>query len=68
MTDDWFAASVIEMSALIDELGDRGEVTLRPGDDAVAAILAALQASRIVWAAGQHAYRVAEILHDLEVV
>lgn len=64
---DWYAASLIELKALLDRIGDEGEVTLRPGDDAVAAIIAQMQAASIVAATAQNVYDAKATLALLEV-
>ena len=64
---DWYAASLIELKALLDKIGDDGEVTLRPGDDAVAAIIAQMQAASIVAATAQNVYDAKATLALLEV-
>jgi hypothetical protein len=63
----WYAASLPELKALLDRIGDEGEVTLRPGDDAVAAIIAQLQASQIVYATAQAVHHTRATLALLEV-
>ena len=68
MTDNaWYAASLIECKALLDQIGDEGEVTLRPGDAAVGAIIAQLAASTVIYAAAQAVYHAKATLAHLEV-
>lgn len=65
---DWYATALLEIKSFLDDLGEDGYIGVYPEDDIVAAMIAMLQAGQIIYAAGQHAYRVAEILHELEVV
>lgn len=67
MTSDWYAASLLECKALLDQIGKDGEVTLRPGDDAVAAIIAQLSAATIVAATAKNVYEAKATLALLEV-
>lgn len=67
MTDDWYSASLIEIKALLDQIGDEGEVTLRPGDDAVAALIAQMSAASVVYATGQLVHQAKATLALLEV-
>lgn len=64
---DWYAASLIELKALLDQIGEEGEITLRPGDDAVAAIIAQMNASSVVYATGQLLHNTKATLALLEV-
>lgn len=63
----WYAQSLHELKALLDKIGEDGEVTLRPGDDAVAAIIAQMQASSVVYATGQLVHNTRATLALLEV-
>lgn len=62
----WFAASLAELKELLDEIGEKGEVSLTPGDDAVAAIIGMLNAAPILYAASAHAAAVVNTLDVLE--
>ena len=67
MSADWYSQSLTECKALLDQIGEDGEVTLRPGDDAVAAIVAQLTASSIVYATAQQVFNAKATLALLEV-
>ena len=47
MSDGWYTASLAELGALLDELGEKGEVTIRPGDAAVGAIIGTIGAATV---------------------
>lgn len=68
MSTDWYAASLIEAKALLDRIGEDGEVTLRPGDDAVAAIVASLNAASVVAHTGRLVYEAKATVALLEVL
>jgi hypothetical protein len=68
VTDDWYAASLMELKALLDRVGEKGYVTLRPGDAAVAAIIAQLSAASVLAATAQHVYEAKATLALLEVL
>ena len=63
----WYARSLVELKALLDKIGDDGEVTLRPGDDAVGAIIAQFAAAQVLSAAAERVYDAKATLALLEV-
>lgn len=65
---DWYAASLIELKALLDRIGEENVVTLRSEDAAVAAIIAQLQASSVIAATAQQVYEAKATLALLEVL
>lgn len=67
MSTDWYSQSLVELKALLDRFENEDEVTLRPGDDAVAAIIAQLSASSVVYATAQQVHKTMATLGLLEV-
>lgn len=66
-TTEWYSASLIELKALLDRIGDDGEVTLTPDDAGTAAIIAQLNASSVVYATSQLVHQSKATLALLEV-
>lgn len=67
MSSAWYAQSLVELKALLDQIGEDGEATLRPGDPVIAAIIAQLQASSVVYATAQTVLHAQATLNLLEV-
>lgn len=67
MSTDWYSASLHELKALLDAIGEDGEATLRPGDAATAAIIAQLAASSVVYGTSQLVHQTKATLALLEV-
>lgn len=63
---DWYAASLTEVRALLDAVSEQGEVTLRAGDVGTAALIAMLNASTVVYSAGQAVEDVVRVMRILE--
>jgi len=62
----WYPAALGELSALLDQIGEEGSVTLESDSPATAAIVAMLEGATIIHAAGQSALRTVATMHLLE--
>lgn len=67
MSTDWYSASLHELKALLDRIGEEDVVTLRAEDAATAAIIAQLAASSVVYGTSQLVHQTKATLALLEV-
>lgn len=64
----WYAASLAEAKAFLDQLADAEEIPVHRESDIVAALLGLMTAAPIVYTAAQHAANVTDTLALLEAV